>query len=295
HHHLTGRKLASAFFASFGVLAVLLAGAWFSGSLALMADAGHVVTDIAALGLSWYGAWQATRPPDHRRTFGYHRTGILAALFNALSLFAIAAWIAWEAWHRLQGAQAIATLPMGLAATVGMALNLVIGFTLHDHAHGNLNVRSAYLHVIGDAAASAGVIVGAVLIWATGWAWVDPALSVAIAGLIAYGAWHIVEESLEILMEGVPSHLDLQGLARDLAAIEGVVSLHDLHVWSIARDLPSLSCHILIAESAKAQGTEIVAACNRMLAERWKIHHTTIQAEAVACSTHAGSCQMHQA
>lgn len=294
HHHLhaTGRQLALAFWLSFGVLAVLVVGSAYSGSLALLADAGHVVTDIAALGLSWYATWQAARPATHRRTFGYHRTGILAALLNAVSLLLIAAWIAWEAWHRLQAPHAVEPGVMLLAAAIGMAINLAIGLRLHGHAHGNLNVRSAYLHVIGDAAASAGVIVGAGAIALTGWQAIDPLLSVAIALLIAHGAWQIVDESVEILMEGVPAHLDVARIAADLAAVDGVQEIHDLHVWAIARDLPCLSCHVLIADADVPRGLAIVAACNRVLAEHHGITHTTIQAEAAHCSPDSPSCNL---
>jgi cobalt-zinc-cadmium efflux system protein len=289
---VTGRKLAVAFFASFGVLAVLLVGGWWSNSLALLADAGHVVTDIAALGLSWYAARQALKPADTRRTFGYHRTGILAALINALSLFAIAGWIGYEAWHRFQSPHAVETTVMLVAAAVGMVINLVIGSTLHSHSHGNLNVRSAFLHVIGDAAASAGVIVGAVVIAVTGWHWVDPLLSVLIAVWIAFSAWHLIEESLEILMEGVPRHLSLADITRDLAGVPGVLEIHSLHVWSISRDLPCLSCHIVVADDDIPRSMQIVAACNHVLSEHHGIVHTTIQAESAQCSPEAPECRI---
>lgn len=297
HHHLhahvvTGRKLAVAFFASFGVLAVLLVGGWWSRSLALLADAGHVVTDIAALGLSWYAARQALKPADMRRTFGYHRTGILAALINALSLFAIAGWIGYEAWQRFYAPQTVETTVMWVAAALGLGINLAIGSTLHTHSHGNLNVHSAFLHVIGDAAASAGVIVGALIIAVTGWHWVDPLLSILIAVWIAFSAWHLIEESVEILMEGVPRHLSLSEMTRDLSGVPGVLEIHSLHVWSISRDLPCLSCHIVVADEDIPRSMQIVAACNEVLSERYGISHTTIQAESAQCSPDDPECRI---
>ena len=290
HAHLTGRKLAIAFFLSFGILAVLLVGGILSNSLALLADAGHVVTDIAALGLSWYATWQATKPADPRRTFGYHRTGILAALINAVSLILIAGWIAYEAWERVNAPMVVQPTVMMAAAAVGLLVNLGIGLGLKDESDHNLNVRSAFLHVLGDALASAGVIVGAIIIYLTGWHVVDPLLSVGIALFIAYGAWQVVDESTAILMEGTPPDLDVEALVADLTAIEGVREVHDLHVWSIARNMPSLSCHVLLEDDHVPRSVRVVAACNQLLADKYRIVHTTIQAEADHCSPDSPAC-----
>ncbi len=294
HHHanLTGRKLAVAFFATFGILVVLLVGGVLSNSLALLADAGHVITDIAALGLSWYATVQATKPADKARTFGYHRTGILAALANAVSLILIAIWIGWEAWGRFAAPQVVHTPVMIGAASVGLVLNLLIGFGLMQDSEDNLNVRSAFLHVMGDAAASAGVIVGALLIWATGVHAIDPLISVAIAVFIAYGAWQVVNESVAILMEGAPPDLDVAQLVADMTAIDGIREVHDLHVWSIARNLPSLSCHVLIEDDHIPQSVRIVAAATQLLGQKYGIHHTTIQAEAEHCSPDSPACNI---
>ncbi len=292
HAHLTGRKLAIAFFLSFGVLAVLLVGGWLSKSLALLADAGHVVTDIAALGLSWYATWQATRPADRKRTFGYHRTGILAALANAVSLILIALWIGYEAYGRLGAPVAVQPMTMLAAAAIGLVINLAIGLGLKGESEHNLNVRSAFLHVMGDAAASGGVIVGAIVIAVTGWHAVDPLLSVAIAVFIAYGAWQVVDESIAILMEGAPPDLDVEGLVGDLKAIAGVREVHDLHVWSIARNMPSLSCHVLIEDELVPRSVGVVAACTQLLADKYGIIHTTIQAEAEHCSPDSPACNL---
>ena len=292
HHHaqLTGRKLGIAFFLSFGILAVLVVGGLLANSLALLADAGHVVTDIAALGLSWYATWQATRPADDRRTFGYHRTGILAALANAVSLILITLWIAYEAWERLSAPVAVQPTVMMAAAAIGLLINLAIGLGLRSESEHNLNVRSAFLHVMGDAAASGGVIVGAIVIALTGWHVVDPLLSVGIAIFIAYGAWQVVDESIAILMEGTPSDLDVTRLVADLKAIEGVREIHDLHVWSISRNMPSLSCHVLLEDDHIPRSMRVVAACNQLLADKYGIDHTTIQAEAEHCSPDSPAC-----
>lgn len=294
HHHaeLTGRKLGIACLLSLLILAVLAVGGWLSNSLALMADAGHVLTDIAALALSWYATRQATRPADEHRTFGYHRTGILAALVNAVTLILIAVVIAYQAYGRLWHPVAVESgIMMGVAA-VGLVLNLGIGFWLMDESEHSLNVRSAYLHVMGDAAASAGVIVGGLAIALTGWFIIDPILSVAIAVFIAYGAWQVVDESLHILMEGVPRDLSLPGLVNELKAIEGVREIHDLHVWSIASGMTSLSCHVLIEDAHITRSMAIVAACNALLETKYGIEHTTIQAEAEHCSPDSPACNL---
>lgn len=294
HHHaqLTGRKLGIAFFLSFLVLAVLFVGGWLSGSLALMADAGHVVTDIAALGLSWYATRQALKPADPMRTFGYHRTGILAALANAVSLILIAIYIAYEAYHRFLDPHEVHSGIMIVAAAIGMVINLGIGFGLQGESEHNLNVRSAFLHVMGDAAASAGVIVGAIAIFLTGWHWIDPFLSVAIAVFIAYGAWQVVDESLHILMEGTPRHLDIKELVGRLKAIDGVQDVHDLHVWSIASGVTSLSCHLVIDDQHVSQSMRLIAACNELLEHDFHITHTTIQPEAEHCSPDSPECNL---
>lgn len=291
-HHVTGQKLGVAFALTFFILLVLLVGGWYSHSLALWADAGHVVTDIAALGLSWYATLQAGRPASAQRTFGYHRTGILAAAINAVALILIAFYIGWEAYQRFFHLQAVHSLIMIASAAVGMGLNLFIGLGLKDESHDNLNVRSAFLHVMGDAAASGGVIVGAIVIGLTGWQVVDPLLSVAIAVFIAYGAWQVLDESVSILMEGVPKNLDLAALVRDIRGIEGVQDLHDLHVWSISSGIPSLSCHLVIEDQHVSSSMSIVGQCNALLHDRYHISHTTIQTEAEHCSPDAPDCNL---
>jgi cobalt-zinc-cadmium efflux system protein len=177
-------------------------------------------------------------------------------------------------------------------AAVGLVLNLGIGLTLMGHAEDNLNVRSAFLHVMGDAAASAGVILGAVAIYFTKAQWIDPALSVAIALFIAYGAWSVLEECLHILMESVPRDLDMKALVADLKGVQGVQDVHDLHVWSISQGMTSLSCHLLLDEEHIQHSISVVNVCNQLLAHRYKIEHTTIQAEAEHCSPDSPHCNL---
>ena len=232
-------------------------GGLLSHSLALFADAGHVVTDLGGLGMALFAARQAHRPADHARTFGYHRTGILVALLNASTLIVIALVIVVEALGRLTHPQGVSEIPMIAAAAVGLSLNLFIASRLHTHAghghahdaHGHshahdqghgqdLNIQGAWLHVIGDAGASAGVIVAAVVIGYTNWTPLDPILSVAIALLIAWGAWRLLGNALAILMEATPREINVPEMVRQMLRVPGVRDVHDLHVWSIGNAAP---------------------------------------------------------
>jgi cobalt-zinc-cadmium efflux system protein len=275
-----------AFFLTIIILAAELIGGFMGNSLAVLSDAGHVVTDIFALGLAWFATVQAERPANARKTFGYHRVGILAALVNAVTLIVIALVISWEAVQRLQHPEPVQPLVMFLAAGIGIAVNLFIGFGLQREGH-SLNVRAATLHVFSDVAASVGVILAGILILLTGWTLADPLLSVAIAVLIAVGAWRIIRETTDILLEGVPRDISLSALVTDMKGIKGVQDVHDLHVWSIASGMYALSCHTLIDDLPPSGSSPILQSLTTMLDEKYHIGHTTIQFE---CNNHGGVC-----
>src|SRR5216684_7449581 len=233
HTHGTARQsLRLAFFLTLIILLAELVGGLVANSLALLSDAGHVVTDIFALGLAWFATVQAERPANARKTFGYHRVGILAALVNAVTLILIAFAITWEAIQRFQHPQPVQPLVMFLSAGIGIAVNLFIGFGLRKEGH-SLNVRAATFHVFGDVIASVGVIIAGIIILLTGLTLADPLLSVGIAVLIAVGAWRILRETTDILLEAVPKGLSMPGLVKDMKSVEGIQDVHDLHVWSI--------------------------------------------------------------
>ncbi|HKT39371.1 MAG TPA: cation diffusion facilitator family transporter, partial [Ktedonobacterales bacterium] len=249
HNHASPRRaLGFAFAVTALVLLVEVVGGLVSHSLALLSDAGHVLTDIVALGLAWFAAVQAERPSDDRRTYGYHRVGILAALANAITLILIVGWIAFEAAHRLQQPEPVTPWIMFVAASVGVGVNLFIGLRLRHQGQHNINVRAAMLHVFGDVGASAAVIVGGVVIALTGWYPADPIISLAIAVLIAWGAWGVLRETIAILMESTPRDVDVTRLLRDLGKIPGVSGVHDLHVWSIAGGMRALSAHVQVVD-----------------------------------------------
>lgn len=280
-HGMAKQTLRLAFFLTLIILAVELTGGLLANSLALLSDAGHVVTDIFALGLAWFAAVQAERPANASKTFGYHRVGILAALANAVTLILIAIAIIWEAVQRFQHPEPIQPLVMFIAAGIGIIVNLYIGFGLHKE-ESNLNVRAAMLHVFGDVGASVGVIVAGLIILLTGWTIADPLLSVGIALLIAVGAWRILRETTDILLEATPKGISMTNLVEDIEHIKGVQSVHDLHVWSITSDRYALSCHTLIDNLPPSDSAAILQAMTNLLNEKYHIGHSTIQFESEA-------------
>jgi cobalt-zinc-cadmium efflux system protein len=228
-----------------------LVGGLLSGSLALLADAGHMFTDVAALGLSVFAIRLARRPPSQKRTYGYVRIEILAALVNGAALLVIAGLVVWEAWQRLREPTSIDGTIMLAVASAGLAVNIAGALLLHSHAHDNLNVRGAYLHVIGDLLGSVGAITAGVVILATGWTPIDPIASVLIALLILYSAWNLVREATDVLLESVPSHVDMQAILDDLGGIEGLEEVHDVHVWTLTSGFVALSAHGVIDDVAQ--------------------------------------------
>ncbi|QBD83786.1 cation transporter [Ktedonosporobacter rubrisoli] len=285
-HGMAKQTLRLAFFLTIVILLVELVGGIFANSLALLSDAGHVVTDLFALGLAWFAAVQAERPPNERKTFGYHRVGILAALLNAITLILIAVAISWEAIQRFQHPEPVQPLIMFGSAAVGILVNLFIAFGLRKEDH-NLNVRAASLHVLGDVGASVGVIVAGGLILLTGWFPLDPILSVGIAILIALGAWRILRETTDILLEAVPKGISMPRMVQDITSVVGVRGVHDLHVWSITSGMYALSCHVLIDNVPPSASASILQSLTSILSEKYHIGHSTIQFE---CSAADSSC-----
>jgi cobalt-zinc-cadmium efflux system protein len=289
---MTGRKLRAAFFLTALILAVEIVGGLISHSLALISDAGHVLTDLVALGLAWFATVQAERPADARKTYGYHRTGILAALANAVTLILVVLGIAYEAVQRLRHPEPVIPWIMFAAAAVGVAVNLYIGFGLHKEGGANVNVRAAMLHVFGDVGASAAVIVGGLIILFTGWYPADPLISLAIAVLIAWGAWGILRETIDILMEATPRAVNIAQLARDIVAQPEVTDVHDLHVWSITGGVYALSAHVRVYDRLLSACDVLAERLRRMLGETYGIAHTTLQMECSGCDPNDLYCTL---
>jgi cobalt-zinc-cadmium efflux system protein len=299
HNHTHGmvkKTLRLAFFLTLFILVVEVTGGILANSLALLSDAGHVLTDIFALGLAWFATAQAERPANARNTFGYHRVGILAALINAITLILITIWVLWEATQRFQHPEAVQPLVLFVSAGIGIAINLVIGFGLQKEKE-NLNARAAALHVFGDVGASVAVIVSGVIILLTHWNLADPLLSLGIAVLIAAGAVRILGETIVILLEAVPKEINLSTLVDDIRLVRGVEDVHDLHVWCISSGMYALSCHAQIDDLPPSQSASILASLKSMLQEKYAIGHTAIQFESQVhqerCCTEDGLyCQM---
>ena len=278
HLSQTGARLRLGLVLTLAVLLIEFAGGLFSHSLALLSDAGHVLTDVFALGLAWFAVEQSKRPADQRRTYGYQRVSILAALLNAITLIVIVLAIAIEAVRRLmdpapvQGGLVIAT------ALVAIAINAFVILTLRGDGD-NLNLRAAMLHLTGDVAASVGVVIAGAVILLTGWLPIDPLLSLAIAALIAYGAWGIVRETVNLLLEGTPREVDLAAVRTEITGTKLVTGVHDLHVWALSSDELALSCHIVIDDTSLGDAEHVVRDLESKLCDRFAIGHTTIQVE----------------
>ncbi|HXM59034.1 MAG TPA: cation diffusion facilitator family transporter [Candidatus Dormibacteraeota bacterium] len=287
-HDLTGGRLRLAFGLTLIILATELVAGLVSHSLALLSDAGHILTDAMALGLAWFAVAQGRRPADSRRTYGYQRVGILAALVNSATLIVIVAAIALGAVQRLRHPEPVQGAIVIAAALVAIAVNAFIGLSLRG-AGGDLNVRAAMLHVLGDLAASVGVVVAGAVILLTGWLPADPLLSLGIAALIAFGAWGIVRRTVHILLEGTPTGLDLAAVRAEMEAYDGVESVHDLHVWSLSSEAPVLSGHIVVSDELMADAEHRMRGLKERLDRRFGIRHTTIQLE--SCHPCPGDCE----
>ncbi len=263
------------------VLITLIAGLR-AHSLALLSEAGHNVTDLLALLLSWVAVFIQTRPPSATKTFGYHRAGVLAAFINALTLVLIAFYIFYEALARLEKPVAVQPQIMIWVAAVGVVMNGVISWLLFRTAH-DVNLRSAFIHQMGDTLSTAAVIAGGWAIMLTGKSWIDPALSLGIGGLILWSSSGIIRETLNILLEGTPRGISAEHITDVLTAIDGVNDVHDVHVWSLGSETHALSCHIGIADIPPSESEAILREVKDVLATRFHIHHTTIQFENVVC------------
>lgn len=263
-----------------------------ANSLALITDAAHNLTDVAALALSWYALHVGDKPAHAGKTYGYHRAGILAALVNSSTLVLMALGISYEAWRRFQSpAPVAADILMGMGA-VALAVNLVTAWLVSHGAAHDLNLRSAFLHLLGDVLSTLGAILAGIGIYYTGLNWLDPLASVLIAVLILGNAWLILRETLDILLESTPRDIEMSVMVRDLMQAEGVRGVHDLHVWSLSRQLRFLSAHILVDDMPVSEADRLRDRLAGLMAERYGIHHATLQFEAAGCCPDALYCDV---
>ena len=268
------------------VIVILVAeviGGILSNSLALLSDAGHMLVDALALGISLFAITMARRPATATKTYGYHRTEIMAALANGVILALVAIYIFYEAYQRFLDPPTVQTTLMLVVATIGLIANLAGILLLRGVSRGSLNIKAAFWHIIGDTISSVGVIVGGVIISVTGWGIVDPAIAVFIGGIVLWGAVRLVRESTDILLEAVPKHIQMDKVIGTIKSVSGVEDVHDLHIWTITSGIYALSTHLLIEDQMVSRTGEIVAAINRDLARHFNITHTTLQLECESC------------
>ena len=268
------------------VVLTLLAGLR-AHSLALVSEAGHNASDALAIVLSFVAVWFQTRPANDQKTFGYQRAGVLAAFLNALTLILIAGWIAFAAFHRISHPTPVQPRIMMFVAAAGVLMNGLIAAMLWRVSH-DVNIRSVFIHMLGDTLSTAAVIVGGLVILLTGRTWIDPALSLAIAALILWSSIAIVRETLNILLEGTPRGISLVEIRTTLAAIEGVEDVHDLHVWSLGSNTHALASHVIIADIPPSESNLILDRIKLVLRDQFRIHHTTLQFEHVVCEVAHG-------
>ncbi len=283
------RSISRGFVLAIALTAVTLVaevvGGFWTNSLALLSDAAHVFMDLFALVLSLLAIRLAGRPATDRRTYGWHRAEIFASLINGATLVFIAVGILHESWARFLSPEAVKSKEMFVIATVGLVMNLLAASRLHGHAHDDLNVRSAFLHVVGDAIASVGVIAGGLVMLFTGWYVVDALISAAIALIIAFGSLRVLREAGHILLEGVPRHVKIEELVAKMRAVPGVNDVHHLHVWSICSHISALSAHIDLEPEHRLRQGEVIGELEQLLEHDYHITHTTLQGECSRCVT----------
>ncbi|WNR43372.1 cation diffusion facilitator family transporter [Paenibacillus roseipurpureus] len=281
HHGSAGNKqgLWIALGITAGIMLLEFAGGLWTSSLALLSDSGHMLSDAGSLALSLLAIWFAAKPTSSSLSFGFHRVEILAALFNALTLFLIAGLIIWEAIARFMHPTTVASGSMMVIASVGLLANLISAWSLmrKGDVHGNLNLRSAYLHILGDALGSVGAIIAGAVMLIFGWYIADPIISIVVSLLILKGAWSVLKSTLHILMEGAPGSVSMGNVKQALEDIAGVVNVHDLHVWTITSGMISLSCHLLIEDEGDSQG--ILQQAITLIEKQFGIAHATVQIE----------------
>ncbi len=258
-------------------------GGLLSNSLALLSDAGHMFTDNVALLLSFFAMKFATMPATERKTFGFYRLEILAAFVNGIVLVLMSLYIMYEAYLRIIHPQPVAGKLMLIVAAIGLVANIIGAFVLNKHSASSLNIRGAYLHILGDALSSVGVVIGGIVIIYTGWYLVDPILSIMISLVIIYGAWSLVKESVNILLESVPSHIDIDTVAAEIQKIEGVREAYHIHVWTITSGVHAMSAHVIIDDQLVSRNKELLDRIRLVIADKFSVMHSTIQIECERC------------
>jgi cobalt-zinc-cadmium efflux system protein len=266
----------------------------YANSLALLTDAAHNFTDVIALGLSWYAVSLTTRPSNSQKTYGYHRAGILAALANSTTLVLISLGVFYEAYQRFKSPPEIRSGVLVVVGLTAVAVNLVTALLVRRGSENDLNLRSVFLHLIADVVSTVGAVIAGVIIYFTHANWLDPFVSVLIGFLILYSAWGILRETVGILLESTPRDVDMQAMVADIKQVKGVLGVHDLHVWSLAQNLRTMSAHILTDDLPISEGAEIQWQINELVFHRYNIAHATLQLECVDCEPDMLYCEIKE-
>ncbi|VAV83939.1 Cobalt-zinc-cadmium resistance protein CzcD [hydrothermal vent metagenome] len=265
-----------------------LVGGYMTNSLALISDAMHVFMDMVALSLSFFAIFISAQPPTETRTYGMHRAEVFVSFLNGASLVLVSIFIIYKAYFRFLNPAEVEGIGMLVIAVIGLIVNVLVAFWLHDFAKDDLNVKSAFLHVVGDLAASVGVIIAAIVISFTGWNTIDPLISVLIGVIILYGSGRIVLEASHILLEGVPRGIEFSDVLEDITSVKGVTGVHNMNIWSICHNINALSAHVGVDERRLEGHAKILAEINEMLAEKHHISYTTVQIECSRCDDCGG-------
>ena len=288
--NVSGRTMGAAVILTLAFVTLEAVAGWWAHSLALLSDAGHNLADAAALGLSWYAVWIAAKPSHEGMTFGYHRVGVVAALANAASLVVIAVLIGWEAIVRFRQPELANGSAMMAVAATGIVVNLTIGLWLHKGSKDDINIRSAYLHMLGDAVSAFGVVIAGALVATLHSPLADPIVSLIIAALILYSSYGVLRESALVLLEGTPAGTDMPAVIAAIKSVGGVLDVHDLHVWMVGPGVVACSCHILVAEQSIREGQQVLRSVVQDIEHRFHITHTTVQVEVEGCDANDMYC-----
>lgn len=286
HHHAAAGGKKDLLIALSITLLMMIAeviGGLLSNSLALLSDAGHMLTDNLALLLSFFAMTFATMPATERKTFGFYRLEILAAFINGVVLVLISLYIIYQAYLRIISPQQVEGSLMMVVAFIGLIANIIGALVLMKHRHNSLNIRGAYLHIVGDALSSVGVVIGGVVIIHTGWYLIDPILSIMISVVIMYGAWSLVKESVNILLESVPAHIHIDDIAAEIAKVEGVREAYHIHLWTITSGVYAMSAHVLIDDQLVSRSRDVREEIQDVLSRKFSVSHSTIQLECEKC------------
>jgi cobalt-zinc-cadmium efflux system protein len=268
------------------------AAGYFANSLALLTDAAHNLTDVIALGLSWFAIRITAQPANPQKTYGYHRAGILVALLNSTTLILISLGIFYEAYKRFMSPPEVQSNILIVVGLIAVVINLVTALLVRHGSESDLNLRSAFVHLMGDVLSTIGAVIAGVIIYFTGANWLDPFVSVLIGVLILYNAWGILRDAVDILLESTPRDVDMKKMVGDITQLEGVLGVHDLHVWSITQELRTMSAHILTEDISVSAGAEIQNRINELVYHQYNIAHATLQLECVDCGPDCLYCRI---